>query len=146
MKPETTKPLVTARKTAKATVFVKNTSQVPTSQGPQLEDPPRAATARAAPAAVAVEAMAVVAVAEVHLMAPVDEMVAAAIAEADATRTAMSPAVHVEATMLTTGSTRFAVKRLLKQATAMASQPSLQDFATCFFLRNSNVSGSPSTT
>jgi hypothetical protein len=78
-------------------------------------------------------AMAVAAAAEVHLMAP-------AITEAEATRTTTPPETHVVSMTLTTRSTRSDVKRPLKQATATASPPILQDFTTCFFLRNSNLS------
>jgi hypothetical protein len=89
MKPGTTKPLVTARRTLEATVSAGNTSQIPTALGPQLEDPRRAAITKVAPAAVAVAAevvaaAAAVAAAEVHLTAPAEELVAAAIAEAEA--------------------------------------------------------------
>jgi hypothetical protein len=55
--------------------------------------------------------MAVVAVAvavEVHLTAPSEELVAAAIAETEATRTAMSQAMHVAAMTLATRITRSA--------------------------------------
>jgi hypothetical protein len=98
-------------------------------------DPHRAAIARAAPEVVvaAAVAMAVAAAAEVHLMAP-------AITEAEATRTTTPPETHVVSMTLTTRSTRSDVKRPLKQATATASPPILQDFTTCFFLRNSNLS------
>jgi hypothetical protein len=79
-------------------------------------------------------------------MALVEELVAAAITEAEATRTATSPATHVAATMPGTELKRFAAKRLPKQMTATASPPSLLDFATYFSWRNLSLLGSPSTT
>jgi hypothetical protein len=105
MKPGTTKPLIAARQTTEATVSTENTSQTPTAVGPQLEDPCRAATAKAVPATVVAApevvveaAVAVAAAAEAHLTVLAEELVAAAIAEAEATRTSMSPAVHMAAT------------------------------------------------
>jgi nitrate reductase gamma subunit len=89
---------------------------------------------------------AAVAAAEAHITTPAEELVAAAITEVEATRTAMSPAVHVTTTMLAIGLTRSIKKRPLKQATSTASLRTPQDFTTYFFLRNSNLSGFPSTT
>jgi hypothetical protein len=75
------------------------------------------------------------------------ELAVAATAEAEATRTATPPATLTAAMMPATGSTRFAApRRLLKSVTATASPPTLHDFVICSFLRNSNLSGSPSTT
>jgi hypothetical protein len=75
-----------------ATVSVQNTSHTPTALGPQLEDPRKAATARATPAATAaalevvvVASVAAVAATEAHPTAPIEEQVAAAIVEAEAT-------------------------------------------------------------
>jgi hypothetical protein len=65
----------------------------------------------------------VVAATEVHLTAPVEELVAAAIAEAEAMRTATSLATHMATTTLAIGSTRSATKRPPKQATATACFP-----------------------
>jgi hypothetical protein len=153
MKSGTTKPPVVARRTVEATVPVQNTNHIPTALGPQLEDPRRAATARATSVVVTATlevvvaaVVAVVAAAEAHITMPTKELVAATITEAEATRTAMSPAVHVMTTTLTIGSTRSIKKRPLKQATSTASPPTPQDFTTYFFLRNSNLSGFPSTT
>jgi hypothetical protein len=95
-------------------------------------------------AAALVAARAVVAGAHHTVLA--GELVTAVIAEAEATRTATSPASHTEATMLTIELMRFIAKSLLKQVIATASLPSLLDFATYFSLRNSSLSGSPSTT
>jgi hypothetical protein len=62
-------------------------------------------------------ATAVAAAAGNHHMALAEELVAVAIAGAEATRTATSPATHMAATMPATGLRRFVAKRLLKQAT-----------------------------
>jgi hypothetical protein len=101
------------------------------------------ATAKAVPAVLAVAsevvvvaAVVVAATAEINLTTLVEELVAAAITEAKAMRTATSPLMHVVAATLAIKSTRSAVKMLLKQVTATASQPIPRDFATCFFLRN----------
>jgi hypothetical protein len=53
---------------------------------------------------------------------------------------------HVEVTALAIRSTRSIAKMLPKQATATTSPPIPHDFATCSFLRSSNLLGSPSTT
>jgi hypothetical protein len=135
-----------------ATVPEENNHRTPTALGSQLEDPPGAATARAAPTeAMAALVAATVAAAEAaavgaHLTVLVGKLEVAAITEAEATRTATSPASHVVATMLAIELKRFIAKRLLRQATVTASPPSPLDFATCFSQRNSNLSGSPSTT
>jgi hypothetical protein len=78
-------------------------------------------------------------------MTLVEEPVAAAIAGDEATRIATSLTTHVKATMPATGLTRFVAKRLQKQATATASPPTLIGFAIYSSLRNSSLSGSPST-
>jgi hypothetical protein len=139
------------QQTVDVTTPVENNHTTPTAQGTQLEDPPRAATARAVPAVavaalVAVTATAEAAEAEAHHTARVEELVAAAIVEAEATRAAMSPATHVAAMMPATKLRRFVAKRLLKQTTTMTSPPFPLDFVTCSFRRNSSLSGSPSTT
>jgi hypothetical protein len=92
--------------TVYATAPAENNHTTPTAPGPHLEDPPKAATARAAPAGaaavlVAVLATTVVAVAGAHHTALAEELVAAVITEAEATRTAMSLATHMAATMPT---------------------------------------------
>jgi hypothetical protein len=115
-----------------------------------LEDPPRVATAKAAPVVAAAPLVAtmeatVTAAAEAHHMALVEELVEAAIVEAEATRIATSPTTHVAATTPATRSRRSVANRLLKQATATASPPTPRDFVICSFLRNFNLSGSPST-
>jgi hypothetical protein len=72
------------------------------------------------------------AAAGVHHTALAEELVAAAIAEAEATRIATSRATHVEATIPATELKRFIAKRLLKQTIVTASLPSALDFVTCF--------------
>jgi hypothetical protein len=79
-------------------------------------------------------------------MVLVEEPVAVVIAGAEATRTATSPATHVAAMMPATGLMKFVTKRLQKQATTTASPPTLLGFVIYSSLRNSSLSGSPSTT
>jgi hypothetical protein len=94
-----------------------NNHRTPIALGSQLEDPPGAATAQAAALVAATAAGA-------HLTVLAGELVAAAIAEAEATQTAMSPASHVAATMLTTELKRFVATWLVK----IGSSPDM-----CFF-------------
>jgi hypothetical protein len=148
MKPNTTKPLTVARQMANATVSVENTSQTPTALGPQLEDPPRVTTATVTPvvAAAVLEVVAVMvavveAAAEAHPIVLAEDLVAVAIAEAEAARIAMPPTTHVAATMPAIGLRRSVTKRLLKQAIATTSPPT--QLATCSFLRSSNLLRSP---
>jgi hypothetical protein len=142
-----TKLLVAARQMADVTVSIENHSQIPTALGLQLEDPPRAATARAVLVVAAAPLVAVAAAAvEVHHTTLVEELVAAAIVEAEDTRIATSPATHMAATMPATRSRRSIAKRLSKQVTVTASPSTPGDFAICSYLRNLNLSGSPSTT
>jgi hypothetical protein len=150
MSPGITKLLVAVQQKVDATAPEENNHRTPTALGSQLEDPPGAATARPAPVEAAVVLVAATAATEAaavgaHLTVLAGKLVAAAITEAEATRTATSPASHVAATMLATESKRFVAKRPLRQATATASPPSPLDFATCFSQKNSNLSGSPST-
>jgi hypothetical protein len=124
------------------TASAENNSQTPTALGPQLKDPPKAATARAA-SAVAAAALVAARAAEVgaHHMALAEKLVAAAIAGAEARQTSTSPATHVAATMPATGLRRFVAKRLLKQAIATASPPTLLDFVIYSSRRNSSLWG-----
>jgi 3-hydroxyacyl-CoA dehydrogenase len=75
-----------------------------------------------------------------HHSAQVEELVEAAITEAEVTRTTTSLATHVATTIPSTELRRFVAKRLLKQMTSTASLPSSLDFATCSSRRNSNLS------
>jgi hypothetical protein len=102
------------------------------------------ATVRATPViavATLVVATAVVEVAAViaHHMALEEELVAAAIAKAKATRTATPLATHVAATMPATGLRKFVATWLPQQTTATASLPSLLDFVACSSRRNSSL-------
>jgi hypothetical protein len=146
MSPGITKLLVAVQQTVDATAPGENNYRTPTTLGSQLEDPHGAAIApvEAAATLVAATAAAEAATVGAHLTVLAGKLVAAAITEAEATGTATPPASHVMATMLATKLKRFIVKRLLRQATT--SSPSPLDIATCFSQRNSNLSGSPSTT
>jgi hypothetical protein len=72
------------------------------------------------------------------------EPVAEAIAEAEATQTAMSLVSHAAATMPVAESRKFDATN--PQARMTASPPSVLDFAICCSQRNSSLRGSPSTT
>jgi hypothetical protein len=152
MNPDTMKLPVVFQQTVDATAPAENNHKTPTALGPQLEDPPRAATATAVATAALVAAAEAAAAAAHHmalaeeLVALAEELVAVAIAEAEATQTAMPPATHVAATMPATKLMKFVAKRLLKQTTATTSLPTPLDFATCSPRRNSSLSGSRSTT
>jgi hypothetical protein len=74
------------------------------------------------------------------------ELAAEAIAEAEATQTAMSPVPHAAATMPAAELKKYDAISLPRQATTTASPPSLLDFAVCFSRRNSNLWGLLSTT
>jgi hypothetical protein len=148
---DTMKLLAEVQQMVDVTTPVENNHTTPTAQGPQLEDPPRMATVRvvsvvAVATLVAVTAVAEAAAAAARHTAQVEELVAAAITEAEATQTTTSPATHMAAMMPATELRRFIAKRLLKQASATISPPFPLDFATCSSRRNSSLSGSPSTT
>jgi hypothetical protein len=126
MKPDNMKLPVAVQQTVDATAPTENNHITPTALGPQLEDPSKAATARAAPAVVVAALVTMMVAAEATAAAArqtawVEELVAVVIAEAEATRTATSPATHVAATMPATELRRFVAKRLLKQTTATTS-------------------------
>jgi hypothetical protein len=66
-------------------------------------------------------------------MASAEEVVAAATAEAEATRTTTPQATNVAATTHATGSTRYATpRRVLTSVTVTVYPPTLHDFALCF--------------
>jgi hypothetical protein len=80
-------------------------------------------------------------------MTTTEDTVAAAVAGAEVTQTAMPPAMNVVATMPTTGSTRYGVpRRLPTSVTTTASAPTHLDFALCYSPRSSRLSGSASMT
>jgi hypothetical protein len=133
------KPLVAAAIQQKSdpSVFMANTNQPPIALEPLREDLRKVLLAAAVTA---------VAGGVDPPMAPTEEPMVVANAEAEATRTATPPAMHVAAMTPATGSTRYAApRRLPKSATATASPPTHHNFALCFFSRSSNLSGSPST-
>jgi hypothetical protein len=137
MNPGTIKLPVAIQLMVDATAPVENNHTTPTSLGPQLEDPPKVATVWAVPleAAVALVAAMVAAgaaAAEAHHTVLAEELVAAAIAEAEALQTATSLGTHMAAMMPAKQLKRFVAKRLLKQMIVTASPPSPLDFATCF--------------
>jgi hypothetical protein len=67
-------------------------------------------------------------------------------AAAEATRTATPPELHVAVLTPVRRSKNFGARSPPRQATTMASPPSLHGFATYFSQRNSSLWGSPSTT
>jgi hypothetical protein len=67
-------------------------------------------------------------------------------AAAEAMRTATPPALHVAASTPTRRSKNFGARSPPRQATTMASPPSLHGFTIYFSRRNSNLWGSQSTT
>jgi hypothetical protein len=147
--PGTTKLLVTVQRMVDATAPEENNHKIPTVPGHQLENLLRAATVPAAPAEAAVAlivATAEAAAAGAHHTMLAGELVAAAIAGAEATQTATSPASHTAATMPAIELKKYVARRPLRQVTATVSPPSPLDFATCFSQRNSNLWGSPSMT
>jgi hypothetical protein len=100
----TMKQQVAVQRTMDTTALEENYRRTPTVLGQKLVDLLRAATVAAASAVVAVPLLMVMLVAEaVAAGAPhtglAGESVAEAIAEAEATETAMSPAPHAAATM-----------------------------------------------
>jgi hypothetical protein len=126
-----------------ATVLEENSHRTPTILGHQLEDLLRVVIVLAAlvPVAALIMVMLVVEVAAVG--APhtgLDgEPVAEAIAEAEATQTATSPAPHAAATMPAVESKKYDATSPARQATTTASPPSLLNFAIYFSQRNSNL-------
>jgi hypothetical protein len=127
-----------------ATVLEENSHRTPTVLGHQLEDLLRVVTVLAALMVVAALQIMVTLVVEVSAAgAPhtglAGEPVAEAIAEAEATQTATSPAPHGGATMPATELKKYDARSPPQQATTMASLPSLLDFAICFSQRNSNL-------
>jgi hypothetical protein len=130
------KPQVAFQLTTDATVLKENYHKTPTALGHQLVDPLRAVTAPVVLAAVApwwlmatpaVEAAA----AGARHTGLEGERVAEAIAEAEATQTAMSPVSHAAAMMPTTELKKFDARNPPRQARTTASPPSLLDFAIC---------------
>jgi hypothetical protein len=119
------------------TVLKEKSHRTPTVLGHQLDDLLRVATVLATQVPVVALIM-VMLVAEVAAAgAPhtrlEGEPVAEAIAEAEATQTATSPAPHAAATMPTAKFDKYDATSPPRQATMMASPPSLPNFAIYFF-------------
>jgi hypothetical protein len=135
-----------------ATTLEENSLRTPTVPGHQLEDLLRVVTVLAAPVVVAALLVMVMLVVDAATAgAPhtglEEEPVAEAIAEAEATQTATSPAPHAAAMMPTVELKKYDATSPPRQATTTSSPPSPLDFAIYSFQRNSNLRrGSPSTT
>jgi hypothetical protein len=134
-----------------ATVLEESSPRTPTVLGHQLEDLLRVVIVLAAPVAVVALLIMVTLVAEVAAAgAPhtglEGEPVAEAIAEAEATQTATSPAPHAVATMPAAELKKYDATSPPRQATTTTSPPSLLDFAIYSSQINSNLWGSLSTT
>jgi hypothetical protein len=143
----TTKPQVAVQLTTDATVLEDNYRLTPTVLGHRLVDLLRMATV---PAVIAMSFLIAILVAEAAAAgAPhtglAGEPVAEATEGAKATRAATSPESHVAATMPAKKLKNYDAKSPPRQATTMASPPSLLGFAIYFSRRNSNPWGSPST-
>jgi hypothetical protein len=124
-----------------ATVLEESYSRTPIALGHLLEDLLRAVTA---PATVALWWLAATPAAEAAAAgAPhtglEGEPVAEAIAEAEATQTAMSPVSHAAATMPAAESKKFDARNPPRQARTTASPPSLLDFTIYCSQRNSSL-------
>jgi hypothetical protein len=145
------KPQAAVQPTTDATVLEESYRRTPTTLGHLLEDLLRADTALVALVVVAPWwLMATPATEAAAAGAPhtrlEGELVAEAIAEAEATQTAMSLVSHTAATMLAAESKKFDARNPPWQARMTASPPSLLDFAICCSQRNSSLWVSPSIT
>jgi uncharacterized protein involved in copper resistance len=126
------------------TVPEENNHKIPTVPGHQLKDLLKAVIVSAAPALVVVPLVMVMLVAEAAMVgAPhtglAGEPAAEAIAEAEATQTAMSPMSHATATMPAIESKKYGARSPPRHATTTASLPSPLDFAISSSQRNSNL-------
>jgi hypothetical protein len=134
-----------------ATVLEENNHRIPTVPGHQLEELLRAVTVPAAPRLPPAPLVMVMLVVEATMAgAPhtglAGELAVEVIAEAEAMQAATSPMSHTAATMPVAESKKYDARSPPRQATTMNSPPSPLDFAISFSQRNSNLSGSPSTT
>jgi hypothetical protein len=141
--PGITKLLVAVQRMVDATAPEENNHNILIVPRHQLEDLLRLVTVRAVPAGATVAPAATTVAAEAaEAGAPhtvrAGELVVAAIAEAEATQTATSPASCTAAMMPAAELKKYVTRRPLRQATATATQRSPLDFATCFSQRNSN--------
>jgi hypothetical protein len=145
------KPQVAVQQAMDATILEENCPRTPTVPGLRPVGLLRAATVSAAPTVVAALLIMVMLAAEAATAGPLHtelagESVAEAIVEAEATQTATSPVPHAAAMMPAAELKKYDAKSPLRQATTMASPPSLLDIAICFSQRNSSLWGSLSTT
>jgi hypothetical protein len=145
------KPQIAVQRVMDATVLEENSHRTPTVLGHQLEDLLRVVTVPVAPAVVAVLPVMVALVVEQVAAGATHtelegELVAEAIAEAEAMQTATPLMSHAAAMMPAAELKKYDARSPPRQVTTMASPPSLLDFAICFSQRNSNLWGSPSTT
>jgi hypothetical protein len=143
----TTKPQVAVQLTTVATVLEESYRLIPIVLGHQLVDLLRVATAPVAPAVTAISSPTAILAAEAAAegaphMELEGELVAEAIAAAEATQTATSPVSRAAATMPVAESRKFGATN--PKARMTASPPSLHGFAIYFSRRNSNHWGSPS--
>jgi hypothetical protein len=133
-----------------ATALEESSPKTPTVPGHLWEDLLRVVTVLAALLVVAVLLAMVMLVAEAAAAgAPhtglEEEPVAEAIAEAEATQTAMSPVPRAAATMPAAELKKYDATSPPRQTTTTASPPSHLDFSICSSQRYSNLWGSPST-
>jgi hypothetical protein len=134
----TTKLLVAVQRMVDATAPEENKHRTTSILGHQLEDLFRAAKvlaglAEAVVALVAATAAVEAAAAVAHHMVLAGELVAAAIAGAEAMQTVTSLVSHTAAMMPTAELKKYVTKRPLRLATATVSPPFPLDSATCFF-------------
>jgi hypothetical protein len=146
---KTTKPQVVVR-TSIAIVLEGSYRPTPTVPGHRPVDPLMVATAPAAPSATVRSSLTVILAAEAEtagapIMGLAREPGAEATAAAEATRTTTLPELHVAASTPAKRSKNFSARSPPRQATMMASPPSLHGFATYFSRRNLSLWGSPST-
>jgi hypothetical protein len=143
---KTTKPQVAVR-TSVATVLDGSYRPTPTVPGHRLVDLPTAA----APAPTVRSSLTVImAVAAATAGAPTTGLAgeprAEVIAAAEATRIATPPTLHVAVSTPAKKSKNYGARSPPRQATTMASLPSLHGFTIYFSRRNLNLWGSPSMT
>jgi hypothetical protein len=147
---KTTKPQVVVR-TSVATVLEGSYRPTPNVPGHRPADPLMVATAPAVPSATVRSSLTVILAAEAvtagaPTMGLAEEPGAEASAAAGATRTSTPPKLHVAVSTPAIRSKNFGASSPPRQATTMASPPSLHGFATYFSRRNTSLWGSPSTT
>jgi hypothetical protein len=138
------KPQAAVQPTTDTTVLEESYHRTPIAPGHLLEDLLRAVITPVALAAVVLwwlvaTPAAEAAAAGAHRTGLEGELVAEAIAEAEATQTATSPVSHVAATMPAAESKKFDARNPPRQERTTASPPSLLYFAICCSQRNSSL-------